>query len=367
MRFLSYVPVRAITLAAMDDHRSRVARLCAIYTLPFDLGWVGELDPAVDDPYHYWRRLDLLDQPELEAVFRERKVEPNPRIEQFFRNMDLHFAPQFYAGEHVADVGSGYGFMTMWTLVNGAGLVHSIGDPKRIAFLERLYAAAVERELLPQGRLRSRGSFFHAGEESLSSTIVPGSLKLVLLTDTLEHITPRLLPSLARAAHNGLANGGRFISKQSNTSSPAALRRLKRFWEEIERTTSEPQRMRLIAERLPSADPEQVRELARRTRGADRPDFVNAMDRFAKDGTMPPEPGELPSIDVEIDVPLEGDTDIERIMEVFRGAGFTHRKVYPDTTSSRRSRFLQPLARAVPQAFLSLHLFDMATVFVFTK
>lgn len=351
----------------MDDHRLRVAQLCAIYSLPFELGWITDLDPAIDDPYRYWHRLDLLDRQELETVYRERVVEPNPRIEQFFRNMDFHFDPDLYRSEHLADVGSGYGFMTIWTLLNGAAVVHTIGDPKRIAFVERLYAAAVDRGLLPAGRLRSRPSFFTNGEDSLSPTIEAGSLKLVLLTDTLEHITPRLLPSLARAANNGLCRGGRFISKQSNTSSPAALRRLKCYWNEIDQSAGVPQRIRLITARVPDADPIQVAELARRTRGADRPDFLAVLDRFASDGSLPAEPGELPAIDVETDVPLEGDTEIERIMSVFRNAGFVERWVYPDTTSSRRSRFLQPLARAVPQPFLGLHLFDMATVFVFTK
>lgn len=346
---------------------SRVKRLCEIYTLPLSLGWAADIDPNGDTAYHYWKRLELLTEVEFNAILKNRKVTPNALLERFFANMDIHFPPARYNREEVADVGSGYGFMTFWALLSGAAVVHTIGDPERIGFINRLYDAAVGRGLVAANGLRSRQEFFGISDTSLSPTVVPGTLGLVLLTDTLEHITPRLLPSLTRAAFNDLKEGGLFISRQLNTSSPLTMRRLKPVWTWIEKEIMLPQRVGIIGERFPDIDRSKVEELARRTRGLDRPDFHAALDRFAADGTLPSHDLDIAPVDVVLDVPAEGDTDIQRILEAFRTAGFSHRCVYPDVTTSRRSRFLHPLAKRLPGWFLSAHVLDSATVFVMRK
>lgn len=350
------------------ENRARsLERLCALYNLPFELAWKADISPEAYTPYRYWRQLGILSPEEYEAVLKAGRVTPNANMDTYFRTVDEHFPPALYHDGAVADVGSGFGFTTMWLVLKGARLVHTIGDPGRVGFIQRLYAAAVERGLLPPDRIVFAPAFVRTGDTALASGIAPGSLDLVLLTDTLEHITPRILPSLALAAYNGLKPGGWFISKQQNSDSPSMLLRLRSIWERVEREEAVPQRARLIREWIPDIKDDVANELARCTRGLDKPDFEAAVERFRTEGIMPAYRGDLPTIDVELDVPCEGDTGIDRVTSVFKAAGFRHVGVYPELMHRRASRWLQPLARRMPGLFFSARLFDQTSVFAMRK
>lgn len=246
-------------------------------------------------------------------------------------------------------------------------MVYTVGDPIRIRFIERLYAAAVKEGLVEAGRMRFRPDFIKTGDGTLHPEIPQGTLDLVILTDTLEHITPRILPSLASAAFNDLRAGGRFISKQQNTDSSGMMAILSGVWEQIEKDKTIQQRLDIIMKKLPSIGPVDAEKLALRTRGLDRLDFYGAIERFDLDGTMPEHATDIAPVDVELDVPCEGDTSISRVSDVFKQAGFKDIRVYPDLMSSRRSRFAQPIAKAFPSVFLNTGLFDLTTVFVMCK
>ena len=346
---------------------NKLETLCAIYSLPLKLGWSADVDPSRDTAYKYWRRLELLNSDQYDAVMASRRVEPNAILISFFRSMDEHFRPDSYQGATVCDVGSGYGFMTFWVLLSGAGMVYTVGDPTRIRFIERLYAAAIKEGLVEPDRMRFRPEFIKTGDSTLHPEIPRGTLDLVLLTDTLEHITPRILPSLASAAYNDLRMGGRFISKQQNTDSSGMRATLRVVWEQIEKEQTLQQRLDIILKEVPTISPRDAERLALRTRGLDRLDFYSSIERFARDATMPEHDTIIAPVDVELDVPCEGDTSISRVTAVFKKAGFTEIHAYPDLMSSRRSRFAQPIARVIPAIFLNTGLFDQTSVFVMRK
>ncbi len=345
----------------------RLEKLCAIYSLPLEQGWQDVNEPSGPSPYRYWLQLELLSKVQFEGVFRDGKVSPNPILHSFFRSMNAHFPLDIVHGRSICDVGSGYGFMTFWSILSGAAMVYSIGDPVRIGFVERLYQAAIDAGLVPPGRMRFRPNFVATGDTTLHPDIESGTLDLVLMTDTLEHITPRILPSLARAAHNDLREGGLFISRQQNTDSPGTARRLIPVWEMIEREVTFDQRLGIIKDAIPGITDMDARTLAKHTRGLDKPDFHGAVDRYRQDGTLPDHDLKVAPVDVLLDVPAEGDTGMVRIKAVFKNAGFKWTAVYPDLMSSRRSRFLQPLAYKLPGLFFGTHLFDASSVFVMRK
>jgi len=351
----------------MQDLESKVQQLLKIYSIPLREEWEGCKDSTTYSVYRYWRVLNLLSQEDLEKVMKERSIGSNTNFINFFKMMDYHFDSKIYKNGLVADIGSGFGFITFWLILSGAKKVYSIGDPERIQFIEKLYKRAVAEGLVLDKKLVLKPEFVKVGDETLSDKIAGGSLDLILLNDTLEHITPRIFPFLVKAASNNLKKGGYFISRQQNTDSPKMFQRLSKMWDESERTTYINQRLELIQAKVTDIDEKAALELAKKTRGLDSVDFYAAIDNYLKDGTFPSHDLNIPSIDVIIDVPYEGNTSIERICGAFKKYNFQKVSVYPDLLSSRRSKLFQPLAKLLPSFFLKFQIWDQTTVFVMRK
>jgi hypothetical protein len=111
---------------------------------------------------------------------------------------------------------------------------------------------------------------------------------------------------------------------------------------------------------------EELERLAVLTRGLDSVDFARTADRYLRDGSLPARPGACPPIDIDKDEYCEGDTNVAEILRLLRQAGFAAH-AYPAMLESRRSRYLQPLARTIPGFFFASHLFDDSTVFIGQK
>lgn len=345
----------------------RLEKLVQIFSIPLRDNWEEWATAGAYTLYQYWKVLGLLTPKEYQEVFDQRKLTSNVVMERYFQGLDSHFKPAFYQGGTVADVGSGFGFISFWLLLSGAEHVYSIGDPDRIGFIDRLYKQAVAENLLPANKLSLKPAFVKVGDKTLFEAIPDASLSLVLLNDTLEHITPRIFPSLVEASYNNLRPNGRFISRQQNTDSPTMLRRLQEVWESSERQEFTPQRIRVIKETLPQLSEEENLKLALQTRGLDRVDFYLALEKFEKEGIYPSHDLNVPPIDVVIDVPHEGDTGIPRICGAFQQKGFRSVKVYPDWSTSRKTAPLQVLSRILPQPFMKWHLGDQTSVFSMIK
>ena len=71
----------------------------------------------------------------------------------------------------------------------------------------------------------------------------------------------------------------------------------------------------------------------------------------------------IPAIDIDLDVPDEGDTTIKRITSELSKAGFKNIKVFPALLDSRVRGLFQPIAKNIPGLFLNAHLLDETTVF----
>ncbi len=346
---------------------ARLELLLKILSIPLEEGSKRWASREAYTVYKYWRKLELISEGEYEQVFSERKLRSNVIMITFFRSVDRHFPPKLYKNGVVADVGSGFGFITFWLILSGARMVHSIGDAERISFISDLYEKAVSRGLLPADRLTITPEFVKVGDLTLSKKISKGSVDLVLLNDTLEHITPRIFPWLVKASYNDLRPGGYFISRQQNTDSPATRKILKAVWEEGERNIFIEQRARIIRQKAPGIDEADLRALAERTRGMDSVDFELAIQKFLNNKVLPQLDRNAPPIDVETDVPHEGDTSIQRIVTEFEQNGFSYTKVYPELMTSRRSRPFQSLGFAFPKLFLGSHIFDRSTIFRIRK
>lgn len=345
----------------------RLQQLLKIFSIPLRDQWDSWASPESYTLYKYWKVLGLLNSQELQQVFEHRTLPYNKVMERYFQGLDSHFKPAYYKGERVADVGSGFGFITFWLLLSGAEKVYSIGDPDRIGFIQRLYDAAIKEQLLPEGKLVLKPAFVKVGDTTLCDAIPPASLSLVLLNDTLEHITERICPSLVEASYNDLRPQGRFISRQQNTDSPKMLARLQQVWEMSEQQEFLPQRLRIINKKIPTIVEKEALELAQKTRGLDKIDFYAALEQFQSKGTYPQHDLNTAPIDVEIDVPHEGDTSIKRICNLFNNQGFSNIKVYPDWSSSRKLSWLQGLSKAIPQPFMQQHWADQTSVFLMQK
>lgn len=345
----------------------KLTTLLEILSIPLHEKWEQFSEKENYTIYKYWKTLGLLTEEEFNQVFSSKKLVTNPRINNFFKSLDYHFDQKYYLNQHVADVGSGFGFITFWLILNGAKAVYSIGDPMRISFIERLYKSAVEKNLIKDNKLHLKPSFVQVGDTTLFDGLANNSLGMILLNDTLEHITPRIFPSLVKAASNNLKPGGVFISKQQNTDSPSMLNKLRAVWEQGEKEHLIQQRFDAIVKEIPTINKPDAEALAVKTRGLDRIDFYNAVREFASSGIYPEHDLDVPPIDIDIDVPHEGDTSIERICSEFRSNGFSKVKVYPDMLSSKRSKYFQPLAKSFPKFFISNHIFDDTSVFVMTK
>lgn len=345
----------------------KMETLLEIFSIPLLEEWEGYIDRDSYTICKYWKTLGLLNEAEFSKVFHSKKMETNPRILNYFKSLNYHFHPRYYFNEKVADVGSGFGSITFWLVLNGAEIVYSIGDPKRISFIERLYQSAVARNLIDDKKIIFKPAFIKVGDTTLFDAIKDNSLGMVLLNDTLEHITPRIFPSLVKSSSNNLKLGGVFISKQQNTDSPKMLDKLRSVWEKSEKEFFINQRFEIIIKEMPNIDKSNAKILAIKTRGLDSVDFYNAINEFKENEKYPNHNLDVPPIDIETDVPYEGDTSIKRIFSEFKSNGFRKIEVYPDLLSSRRSKYFQPLARAIPKFFMSNHIFDQTSVFVMTK
>ena len=334
---------------------TRLEQLINIFSIPLRDNWENWTSPEGYTLYKYWKVLGLLNAQQYQQLFEECQLQSNAVMRRYFEGLDSHFKPAYYKGEAVADVGSGFGFITMWLLLSGAEKVYSIGDPDRIGFIQQLYEQAVAEGLLPAGKLSLKPAFIKVGDQTLFEEIPPASLSLVLLNDTLEHITPRIFPSLVAASYHDLRPSGRFISRQQNTDSPKMLKRLQQVWESSEQQEFIPQRVRIIQNKLPNISQETTLTLAQKTRGLDQLDFYAALEQFDQEGTYPSHNLNVAPIDVEIDVPHEGDTGIPRICNTFKKQGFSKVKVYPDWSSSRKLAWLQGLSKGFPQPFMNWH------------
>ena len=347
--------------------QNRIKILVQILNIPLEEKWEEWTGKDTYSLYKYWHSLQLISDQELTHINEGKgSLTPSPLVQKFFKNLNIHFAPRYYQGGEVADVGSGFGFITLWLVLNGAKHVHSIGDPHRIQFIQRLYERAVTKNLIAADKVSCYPEFVKVGDTRLGKGMKKNSLSLVLLNDTLEHITPRIFPWLVKSTFNNLKEGGFFISRQLNTDSPLMLKRLGPVWE-LEEEKYRKQRKKLIEESLPTITKEEANILAKHTRGMDSVDFFAALDQYNTDQTIPPYNPNLPPIDVVIDVPYEGDTNIKRITSEFRKNKFKRIRVYPDLLASRRSRYLQGFAKLEPGIFLKGHLFDLTTVFRIQK
>jgi Methyltransferase domain len=343
----------------------RLDRLLRIMNLPARLGWIDPGSPR--HVYDYWYGIGLLDQSKSRAVASgSAPLLPTRIIERFFRGIDYHWNPSLYAGETAIDLGSGYGHLTFWLLLSGAAHVVATGDPDRVDFITRLAGAACREGLLDTDRLTPYPHFVQAGDRTLCSEIRPGSVSLILLNDTLEHIHPRIVPSLFRSAFADLKAGGRIVARQHNTSSPETLRRAQELWEQMDREQFLQLREELLRTLRPSLAEREIDQLAAATRGQDREDIEETLIGFESTGTLPTPTESAPAIHPLIGEPCEGDTSIPRIIDEMKKAGFRCR-AYPGMTHSRRSLWLQSLAKLWPWPFLTLHIFDEVSVFVGRK
>jgi hypothetical protein len=344
----------------------RLENLLTIYSIPLKEKW-PEVDKSEYTVYHYWKALGIINDSELADIFNKQKVIVTSGFINYFRNLDLVFSTKYYSQGNVADVGSGFGFITFWNILSGANKVYSIGDPTRIKFINRLYSAAVEQKIISDNKLITRAEHIKVGDDSLADSIENNSLDLVLLNDTLEHISPRIFPYLVKSSYKNLKKGGYFISRQQNTSSKKMFSELKLYWDNVEKTHHMPLRLKIIQDRVKNINQSDAQTLAINTRGLDSLDFDIAIDNFINESRFPILNPNLPSIDVLTDVPDEGDTNIQRICSEFVKQGFSKIKVYPDLMYSRLSRPLQGLAKILPSVFFKLNLFDKTSVFLMVK
>jgi hypothetical protein len=351
----------------MEHLNKRYQTLIDIFNIPLMYKWSEWSNPDQYTVYKYWHSLGLLNQTELDRIFTENCLKPTSQLKKFFIDLDYHFRPKFYHRGAVADVGSGFGFITFWLLLSGAEKVFSIGDEKRINFIEQLYQKAVELKLLEAGKLSVSPKFVKDGDISLAENIQDGSLSLVLLNDTLEHITPRIFPSLVKASYNNLANGGYFISRQQNTDSKKVFNNLISYWKNSEEQIFINQRLEIINKSISGIDADEAFKLAKHTRGMDSTDFYQSIKDYKTDKTIPGYNEVSPPIDIITDVPDEGDTGIARIISEFKKNNFTDVSVYPDFLASRKSAPFQIIAKKIPNIFLKNDIFATSTVFIARK
>ena len=157
--------------------------------------------------------------------------------------------------------------------------------------------SAIEKNLISDGKITFHPEFVKVGDTSLSEGIENGSLSLVLLNDTLEHITPRIFPWLVKSSYNNLKPGGYFISRQQNTDSPAMRKKLEELWDEIENTSYISERLEIICREIPKIPSSDSKLLAKNTRGMDSHDFKKAIRTYIKDKIIPQYQPDLPPVE----------------------------------------------------------------------
>ena len=355
-------------MSKLESFENRLNKLVEILNIPLEEKWEEWTGSANYTLYKYWKNLDLLSNEDLKLINQgEGRLKASTTVKLFFKRFDSHFSHGYYTSGKVADVGSGFGFITFWLVLNGAKCVHSIGDPYRISFIQKLYTQAQSKGIIEPNKIIFHPEFVQVGDTTLAKGIENNSLSLVLLNDTLEHITPRIFPWLVKSTYNNLKHGGYFISRQQNTDSPTMLRKLIPFWEKQEENVFINQRKEFIKERLPEIDSTSLEKLARNTRGMDSIALEETIQKFKTQQFIPEYQPLAPPIDISNDVPCEGDTEIKRITSEFKNNNFQKVRVYPDLLHTRRSKYFQRLAKFNPHFFLNNHIFDATTVFRIQK
>lgn len=352
----------------MSKRYRNIQTLLNIFNIPIEEKWDEIFGDNVYTVYQYWNALGLIDQKKLSSINScNGIISYNSNINLFFKGIDCHYNPKIYRNGLVADVGSGFGFITFWLLLNGASKVYSIGDPVRTDFIKKLYSNAVLKGYLPENKIVFKNELIKSGDVTLCEEIVDNSLNLVLLHDTLEHITPRIFSSLALASYNNLKKRGMLISKQQNTDSPLLLKKLYVYWDELENSKYKLQRKKKIVKIIHDISAEELELLSSNTRGLDITDFENAIMSYKNDKTIPVYIPNAPSIDIDENIPDEGDTSMVRVCSVLRDSGFKKIKVYPSFTHSKKFFYFQIFAKLLPQLFFKFHICDDTSVFVIKK
>lgn len=350
----------------MGHLTEKLQQLLAIINIPLEEQWEG-INKDTYNIFSYWKTLELIDGTTLEQIYTGKQtLKINPIITKKFANIDYFWPTALYKDGIVADIGSGFGYFSYWFILSGAKQVLSIGDPIRMKFVMRLYQAAVKKGYLPPNALIAKDSFVSVGDTSLSNQLEPETISLVFMHDTLEHITPRIFPFLVKSCHHSLKKGGQVISMQLNSDSPRMLAKIKKIWARNEANIHIPYRRKHIAKALPNINQKDLEELTLKTRGLDSIDFQEAIDNHQQSGTFPTGTENLPAIDLQWDVPDEGDTGIKRILSTFKKNGFKA-YVYPEMRHSTKSKYFQFLGKLFPSLFFKWQILDQTSIFVATK
>lgn len=139
------------------------------------------------------------------------------------------------------------------------------------------------------------------------------------------------------------------------------------YWSKTDREVHLPVRFKIIKESISEISDDDAKKLAENTMGLDSVDFYQAIEIYKSSKLFPHQNSEIAPIDILTDVPDEGDTSIERVFLEFRSRGFRNLSVYPDLYGSKRSRYLQPLAKIIPKLFFKLDIFTSTSVFLIKK
>jgi hypothetical protein len=127
-----------------------------------------------------------------------------------------------------------------------------------------------------------------------------------------------------------------------------------------------PRRKALARELAPDLEAAEIEAISLQTRGFDREQFVQAVRTLALTGQRPPTAGSLDDVapvDIDVDVMEEGYTHRAYIEPALTRAGFEV-SCYPLLLHSRRSGWLQPVGRLLPQLLFATHRFDQVIVYV---
>ena len=346
----------------------KISLLLEVLNIPIEQKWSDHIYPESYSVYRYLKNIELIDKNALEKIESfNGKLEANDRIRSFLKGVDTYWPVDIYKDGSVIDLGSGFGHFTFWLLISGAKKVVSIGDAERIAFIKKLYHSAIEKKLLPKDSILFKPDFIKPRDTSLFDGLGENEIDLILLNDTLEHITPRILPYLLKSSYLNLKKGGKFISKKQNSSSAKMYAKLAKHWDEIELSEYINQRKELVKQAIPNINPTDLENLAINTRGLDKYDFEDAINNYKEDKKIPKLLKDSPAIDVVYDIPSEGITDIPLILNSLMTSGFEKAYVYPALMHSRKLRFLQGIARTIPSLFFKTAFMDETSVFVATK
>jgi len=339
-------------------NKSKIEQLIKIINLPLELGMDEYLNNEKNNWFYYFHNLNLISKEELESIYnREKAFEYNKYLYNFWKSIDYLFC-QDIEGEVIADVGAGWGHVSFWMLLNGVKKVYSIGDPFRSKFIKELFLEAKKRKLLPEdSELEVIGEWVEEGHTILANCIDKEELDRCVFIDVFEHIPFHRMPSLIQSCAYNLKQGGKIISTTHNTNSPRVLNEVMEYWDNVEENKEIIARSVVLREVHKVEDEKTISLLARNTRGLVRKEFDEAIEIYKKEGILPVYNSKAPTYDVYTDEAHEGPTDYNFISSIMRKKGFKT-SVYPTTYGSRKTRWLQPIAKIIPLLFLSMHILD---------